>query len=96
MWTREAHHQLTSTKTMAGGSQNFAAMQELSEGCAVTCPTSCAAGIDNYLAEYTKESGYRLDDKAYKKLLASCTRRCNQECAKGGTNYDYAVNFRRY
>ena len=71
-------------------------VQELQAGCAAACPKSCGTSIRGYLAAYKAESGYELDEKSYKKLLASCARRCNAECAKGGSAYDYAVSFRRY
>ena len=71
-------------------------MQDLQSGCEATCPKSCENSIQTYLADYKAATGYDLDAKAYKRLLGSCTRRCNQECIKGGAAYDYVVNFRRY
>jgi hypothetical protein len=65
-------------------------------GCAQACPTSCKTSIDAYLKDYKGKTGYDLDDKASTKLLNSCTRRCNKECSKGGTAYDYVISFRRY
>ena len=71
-------------------------MQELEAGCSIACPKSCSTSIQGYLQAYKAETGYALDDKATTKLLNSCTRRCNQECVKGGTAYSFVVNFRRY
>lgn len=71
-------------------------VQDADEGCALTCPTSCQAAVDAYLVNYGIESGYQLEEPAKQKLLATCTRRCNRECVKGGTVYNFVVNFRRY
>lgn len=71
-------------------------MQDAEEGCALTCPTSCQAAVDSYLSNSRIESGFQLEEPAKQKLLGSCTRRCNRECVKGGTVYNFVVNFRRY
>jgi hypothetical protein len=71
-------------------------MQGLEEGCSLTCPTSCQAAVDSYLQQYSKDTGYQLEAPAKQKLLASCTRRCNRECVKGGSTYDFVTAFRRY
>jgi hypothetical protein len=71
-------------------------VQELEGGCSIACPSSCESAIGSYLRDYSKATGYTLDEKSRQKLLSSCTRRCNQECSKGGATYDYVANFRRY
>lgn len=81
---------------MLGRSRESFYVQDMIEGCAATCPKSCELSLSGYLREYTELTGYRLDAKSEAKVLASCTRRCNSECSKGGNAYDYVTPFRKY
>ena len=70
--------------------------EQLVDSCATACPGSCQASVASFLAAYEDRTGLVLDQKANSKLVKSCTRRCNQECSKGGTAYDYVVSYRKY
>jgi len=71
-------------------------LQDVNEGCVATCPTSCSSALESYLEEYTQLTGYRLNSDTRAKLLRLCTKRCNQQCVKGGSAYDFVTTYRKY